>query len=235
MRSVPNSCSAVRPATATLCSCTHSPGMMGAFAMPMTLPNFRIGVPTGIGATAILWPRGILLTAVTPKADCPIGRRSIATTMLSAGSSRRSRGSSGTMGLWMAAVDMSVDAFDRMFPASTEMRLCRSGSEGCDGLQGPVKHLPLLVFQRCFAQTPQPVCRIRPSLDHRQCRKHAVIFGQSARMGIAVALDQAPAVEDLDGQRVIGIVARKRQIGTPLWLRRVDPLDPHRTATACPS
>ena len=69
-----------------------SPGWIGSVAKPMIWPNFLIGSPTAIAAVAILWPLGTRESAVTPSAVAPGRIGSMATTRLSAGCRRRTRG-----------------------------------------------------------------------------------------------------------------------------------------------
>jgi hypothetical protein len=63
-----------------------------AFAKPMIWLNLRIGSPSRIGVTAILWPRRIRSRAVRPAAVSPCWTMSMAMATLSSAWRRTVRG-----------------------------------------------------------------------------------------------------------------------------------------------
>ena len=69
------------------------PARSACEAKPMIWPNLRIGAPSSIGTTAILWPFGTRWRALTPPAgSAPAEMSSTAMMTLSEGSRRRARG-----------------------------------------------------------------------------------------------------------------------------------------------
>lgn len=77
------------------------------------------------------------------------------------------------------------------------------GSEARDRLQGAVQFLPRLVHQRRLAEPPEPVGAVGTILEERQGSEHLAILALGPRPRVAVALDEALAADDLDGEVVV--------------------------------
>ena len=78
---------------------------------------------------------------------------------------------------------------------------------------------PFSSFSAASLQPPDPVGGVGAALEQIEPRQHAIEFRLRADMGVAVALDQPPAVEDLDGEPIVGGDMVERQPVPALEMR----------------